>query len=44
MFDLNKKQEKKVRARFNASIIQKTDDLIIQFEELIASNFPCNFL
>jgi hypothetical protein len=44
LFDEAKKDEARVRKRFNQSLMKKTDDLIIMVEEILANNFSCNYI
>ena len=42
-YEDQKEEIERVRQRFNSTSIRKTDDIIVQLEEIIESSFECNF-
>ena len=43
LFEESKAYEKNVRKRFDSSNIKKSDDLIVQMEEILSMHYPTNF-
>ena len=44
LFFESKEVQDRVRQRFDQSMIQKTDDLIVEMEEIFAKTYPWNFI
>jgi hypothetical protein len=44
LFLESKEVQDRVRQRFDQSMIQKTDDLIVEMEEIYAKTYPSNFI